>query len=274
VAATWKTFLLVPLAIGGAAELTAEVVPPAGATLTAVRALVGAAPAADQDDPTLAPVDLPVAPMETVIAWKLPASDAQVVSWFAEFSPGGWQAGPVVEGVDLRPGFDTDLNAPLRWFLDRLKGLHAASPFLPDGRFEFREAYPRDVNGFPLGAVLVNQISPLPGPLNDMEGVDGPQVGDLRRYGRIHHVQMSCRAWFATPEERILGFNWLVKHIPIIAFFSSKAGFMEPTWHVVQEEDFESFGVPTFIAQATFEADIHCTFSTSIRTGYGRVLVS
>ncbi len=277
-AATWNTFLLVPLAIGGAAKLTAWVVPPQGAEVVGVRALVGAAPAVDESDPDLAQVNLAPGrdPDFEAVGWTLPAADAQVVSWFVNLSPGGWQAGPVVTGVDLRKSFTTDINDTLVWFIERLRGLEVVSPLpTPNGRrFEFVNAYPRNVNGLPLGSVLVNSITPTPGPLDDLLWSDGQDVGDLGVYGRMHHVQLSCRAWFATPEDRIRGFDWLVQHIPLIAHVAPLAGLHEPTWRAHQEEDFESYGEPTFIAEATFEADVLCTFSSSIRTGFGQVTVA
>lgn len=272
--ATWLTYLLLPLAIGGAAQLTAEVSPPSGSTVTSIRALVGAAAATSETDPTLASVDVAPGPSGSSVGWKLPILDGQTVSWFVQLDPGGWEAGPVVPGVDLRASFTSSVNNPLHWFLDRLKALESISPVIASRRFEFREAYPRDTAGWPAASVLMDSFVPAPAGTWDLEHTEGTDVGEHREFGVLYHASMSCIAWSETPEDRQVVFRWLAERLPIIRKFAPFAGLMEPTFRLGQEEDFESFGVPTFKVTATFEADVHCIFTTVNRTGYGRVTTS
>lgn len=272
--ATWLTYLLLPLAIGGSARLSATVTPASGSEVTTIRALVGATAATSETDPTLASVDVASGPDGSATAWNLPILDGQVVSWFVQLDPGGWEAGPVVEDVDLRASFTSSVNNPLRWFLDRLKALESISPVFSGRRFEFREAYPRDVAGWPSASVLLDSLVPTPAGTWDLEQTEGTDVGEIREFGVLYHASMSCIAWCETPEDRQVVFRWLAERLPIIRKFSAFAGLMEPTFRLGQEEDFESFGVPTFKVTATFEADVHCIFTTVNRTGFGQVTTS
>lgn len=279
-AATWVTYLLLPLAIGGAGRLTAEVRPETGKALTAVRVFAGpvAATGATDANPALSRVDLESSPDSPWLAnlWGAPQAAGQVLTWFCA-QDGTWEAGPVVAGVDLSSFWDARFPWAPEWIVARLQEVAAAHPPLPAGKpLRVSRAFPRDTATWPMLNVQVDSLAPT-----------GEMIGNLRRstgdtvvpakgkaLGRIWQAQLSLNAWCGAPEERSLLAPWLGAALELLLEMGKAEGWKSPTFTLHESEDFATLAVPAFLVTANLSLTLESTLQIPNRTGYGHLVVA
>ncbi len=275
-AAQWNTYFLEPLAIGGAARLSASVVDAvSGLPADAVLCFLGPVAAVSAQDTNPALVLVPLGP-SAVGGWSgnvfgAPRVAGQVLSWFCEFG-GVWSAGPVVSGVDLSsPSPFPTISWVLDWIVDRLQEFAADNPLSANRNLAVRRTFPRDTNGWPMISVQVDQISPSGSILAESEGAPNPTVGSPLTEGRVFGLSLSLVGWASNPEDRSLITPWLVSALTPLVDVCAFVGMSEPSFSVSESEDFETIGVPAFISTATWNCQIESRWARTLRSGYGSI---
>lgn len=276
--ATWRNYLLLPLAIGGAGLLHAQVLPDpavAGAAIAGIRMFVGPVPATSANDlnPALLRVDVPIESGRCSFFGAQPLAGS-TATWFVNQTPTGWVPGPVVAGVDLTPNavgaFEIGADfvaARLREMVDRGQPLGAALPI------QVRREYPSDTYPPPNISVMLDQAQPTTLSLSDLQESKGRDVGSKKVHGRIWQVSISCIGWCMKPGQRSDLVGWMGANAETLLECLKYGGFMEPSVSVREEEDSQLIGQLLFKAVLSVTASVHSETSSVVRTGFGRVTV-
>ncbi len=275
VAAQWDTYFLEPLAVGGAARLTASVQDAvSGALPAAVVCFVGPVAATGAQDTNPALVSMQLSPDPTggwsASLFGAPRAAGLTVSWFASFG-GVWAQGPVVTGVDLSTGSVPSVLWVLDWIVDRLQEFSADHPLAPNRTLVVRRTYPRDTTGWPMLSVQVDQISNAGSLLAESEGAPSPLAGASMVEGRIFQVAFSFIGWSSIPEDRSFITPWLAEAFTLLIGILGYVGLSEPTFNIEESEDFETLGVPAFISTAHLTGQIESRWTRPLRSGYGSI---
>lgn len=276
-AATWLTYVLMPLAIGGAGQLQAEITPTAGAAITAVRAFVGPAVATSQDDanPLLVRADLTLkSGIMVASVWGAPKASEQYVTWFVAEN-GVWAAGPVTEHVNLSPTWDAAFPWAADWIVSRLNdALVNHPPFAGGKTLRVTRAYPRDTSAWPMMNVQVDSMSPAGEFVGQLRRVTGPTVSPAStvQKGRLWQASISLIGWCGTPEDRAVLARWLGGAMELICSMGGYEGWINPSFAMSESEDFETLGVPTFLVTASLTVTLESSLQSLVTTGYGHVL--
>lgn len=271
-AASWLTYVLQPLAIGGAGQLQVEIRPTAGAAITAIRALIGPVAAASYDDPNplLVRVEFSLRPTGVMLAsaWGMPKAPGQFVTWWVA-EDGVWAAGPVTTSVDLSPHWIAEFPWAADWIVARLNdALSEHLPFSGDRMLRVTRAYPRDTSAWPMLNVQVDSMHPA-----------GEFLGQLRRVtestvkkGRLWQASISLVGWCSTPEDRSSLARWLGGAMELLCSMGGFEGWVNPSFTLSETEDFETLGIPAFLITASLTVTLESNLQSLVTTGYGHVL--
>lgn len=266
--ATWSTHLILPNALAGAGRAIADLAP---AQPTEVRALIGTAPAVDQNDPSCFRVDVPADTLDTLF-WGAPGLTNLTVSWFAKIN-GTWEAGPVDTGLDLPNRYqNAKFPWPKPWIITVLQTLAKTLPPWLDKPLRVTGAFARDPQTWPALVVQVDEISHADEIVGDsMAGA--AVVGDSEILGRHKSIRASLIGWCQTPEDRDDLVVWLGTAIQVLAHQAAFYGIENPSYGISESEDMEgALGVPVFIAQANFAGTRWASIEVPLHNGVGALM--
>jgi hypothetical protein len=279
------TYVVSPLAIGGAGSVYVELATTAQPVL-AVRCFVGAASTVDplDESPALARVDLPLGVNPLVAAFfGAPKAAAQVASFFVQFGPdpsdpvgipGGWQAGPVVTGINLASSFSGSYPWSPEWVVDRLQDVAAATPPFASKPVKITRSFPRDTHAWPSVSVQVDNMTPLPAFVGGVTGSTGPLPAHRHRRGRLYTQTLSVVAWCGNPEERTVLGRWIGMALEVVLDSARFVGWNDPSFTISESEDFSTLDVPAFLVTAQLTATVTSGLSYPVATSYGHLVAS
>lgn len=246
----WTTRTIDPLPIGGAARFQAKI---DGAT--SVLVVVGTSTVLNPDSLPLDSVALPLQSGTRGWAGTIwGAHAATKVSWFAKTGSGPWTVGPV-DAITLPFNYEAEFPLPVGWIVDRISDYAIGCPPLHSREFAISQAYPRDTAGWPMASVQVDDISTSSQVIHNL--LNGRMVGGKRQVGSAYNVTFSVVCWCATPEDRRAITPWLagaleaLRHCALV-----HPDLYEPSFTLSESEDFQTLGVPAFLATARFSTTV------------------
>lgn len=274
VTATFDTYLIRPLLQGGTGQVQTAV---RGQGIERVVVKIGASAASAWDDATMKTIEIPLGdtPGDGSMCYaafsQALASEQAVASWFVKLST-GWQAGPVVQGIDLTSKYSGAFPWLKGTIIDLLKQGVIDNPLhLNDNRtFQVRSAFPRDSHALPVMSVQVTAVPTGVQVVGDASS-SGLKVGQQVRKVRGYNVTVDMIAWTDQPEEREEIAPWLgstcLAVIETLPFF----GAHEPTFTLNESEDFETLKVPIFLVTGTINFTAFSDLSYPVPTCYGHI---
>lgn len=267
----WPTTLLRPLAIGGAGRLTATVLDATGAKVRRVVVKVGPVPALAWDDPSALTVELFSKGQGRWSASFFGATQEEVsVAWFAQTAQ-GWETGPVLPAVSLKPTFDVAFPWLKGWLVDRLKEVVAVRSPFPGGKdLGITVAYPRSIQALPALNVQIDSIAPSAAVDGDRLSRDA-YLGGVQEEGRLYALNASLVGWCLAPEERDRLTRWLIEAMEVLLDAARHTEFLEPACSFEESEDFNTLEVPLFLVTARFSASALAVLRSPIATEWGHL---
>jgi hypothetical protein len=259
-ALSWRTHFISPLPIGGAARLYAD----PGEAMDAVRAILAPVAALDANlvPPEGVVADLGmVGPRWDASVWG--AHGALKCAWFAR-SGATWVAGPV-DDIALPFTLSVKFPVPLDWMVDRLQDYALACPPIASKTFTVSRSYPRNVSGWPMASVQLDDVSQDERVVND--SLDASKGA---RYGLTYSI--TC--WCATPEERRAITPWLAGAMEALRLCAKfHPDIYDPSISLSESEDFQTLEIPAFLVTGRFSTTGFSCLVVTDSTTYGRVAV-
>lgn len=272
----WPTHLLDPLPIGGAGRCSAHVYSDSGGVVEAVAAVLAPAPGSTPSSPPLDGAVLQLNPPLGGGLWLGTFWDAHgctSCSWFAKVG-GVWVPGPV-DACALPFVLDSDLPLPLKWVVSRVRDFAAGRPPFAGKDFVISGSYPRDVSAWPMASCQVDDISLVGQVTRNLLASTGSMVGsDTSVFGSAYNVTVSITCWCATPEDRTVLTSWLACALEAVRLCAASFDdFATPTFSLSESEDFETLGIPAFLAVGRITGTVWSRVSAPVSQTSGRVTV-
>jgi len=262
-----------PFACGGAGRVRLVL----DARVDAAVALIGLAPAAAWDDPTQHQLPLSWDHGHTWLGTFFGSvrSPEATVSIFV-CQDGAWSAGPVINPVPLCWGYLAQEYPWIKRFLvDRLQELaDQMEPLGPGQRLKISSVYPRDPGVFPVVSVQIDSVAPASESVGRYIN-GGPDV--LRRNrirGTNYNMNASAVAWCDVPEERDKIAVWMGEAMEVLVEVLPEIGCLEPSASLEESEDFQTLGVPVFLATGRLNTSRWSSLTTAAPREYGLLISS
>ena len=263
-------YSVAPFPSGGAGRVRVVVDAPVDGAI----ALVGLAPAAAWNDPTL--LSLPLAIFDgndwRGVFFGAAPSPESTVSIFV--SQGGvWTAGPIITSVPLCWGYlAVDFPWIKRFLVDRIQEIgDQLMPLGASNRLKVSAVYPRDPGVFPVVSVQIDSVSPAS---ESVGRIIGSLPDGTKTRGTNYNMSISTVAWCDNPEDRDDIATWLGTAMEVLVAILPEIGCIEPSASLEEAEDFGTLDVPVFMATARLNTSRWSALVTPKSREYGLLVSS
>ena len=262
-------YSVAPFPCGGAGRVRVVL----DGAVDAVVALIGLTPAAVWNDPTLLSVGLSLEGADwRGVFFGACRSPESTVSIYVQ-QGGLWSAGPVISPVPLCWGYlATDFPWIKRFLVDRLQ--ETADELMPLGaaqRLKISSVYPRDIGAFPVVSIQIDSVQPAS---ESVGRISHASADGTKARGANYNLNASITAWCETPEDRDDIAVWLGSAMEVLIETLPHLGCLEPSANLEEAEDFQTLGVPVFLATARLHTSRWSVLVTPKSREYGLLISS